>query len=125
MKERLTSFIDGLLLYDYILFGSVFVLFLLFVIIGIVVRQKLALSIMLITLAFGILLLGPTLGYIQMHKILFANTLVLNTQKKLEYTQAVVVKGKLTNDSSFDFKECLCGITNFSDNGYCVTHYYV
>jgi hypothetical protein len=106
MKEKITSFIDGLLIYDYILFGSVFFLFLLFVIIGIIVRKKLVVSILLVLLAFAILLLGPTLGYIVMHKMLFANSVTLTMQKKLEYTQAVVVKGSLINESRFNFTEC-------------------
>ncbi len=106
MKAKITAFIDGLIIYDYILLGSVFGLFILFIILGIVLRQKIALAIFIIFLSFVILLLGPTLGYIKMHEYLFKNSIELISQKKLLFTEAVVVKGKLTNDSKRFFKSC-------------------
>jgi len=106
MKHKISAFIESLITYDYILFGASFVLFLIFIILGIVLRRKLALAILFIFLAFGVLFLGPTLGYVKMHDTLFKNSTQLLSQKKLEFTQAVVVKGKITNESSRDFKEC-------------------
>ena len=41
-----------------------------------------------------------------MHKFLFKNSTQLISQKKLNFTQAVVVKGTLKNESKFDFKMC-------------------
>ena len=106
MKAKITAFIDGLILYDYILFGSIFALFILFIILGIVLRRKTGLAILLILLAFSLFILGPTLGYIKMHEYLFKNSTTLTSQKKLEFTKAVVVKGTLSNESKFDFKSC-------------------
>jgi hypothetical protein len=82
------------------------VLFLIFIILGIILRKKLVLTILFIFLAFVILLLGSTLGYIKMHDTLFKNSTELISQKRLEFTQAVVVKGRLTNESSREFTEC-------------------
>jgi len=106
MKHKLSAFIEGLITYDYILFAVSFVLFILFIIIGIVLRKKLTLAIIFVLLAFTVLLVGPTIGYIKMHEMIFKNSTELISQKRLEFTEAVVVKGKLINESSRDFKEC-------------------
>lgn len=106
MKHKILAFIEGLISYDYILFGASFVLFIVFIILGIVLRRKAALAVIIIFLAFAILLLGPTLGYVKMHDIIFKNSTELISQKRLEFTQAVVVKARLTNESDRDFAEC-------------------
>lgn len=106
MKEKITAFIENLITYDYILFASVFGLFFLFIIIAILFRKKTTLAVVFVLLSFFILLLGPTLGYIKMHEYLFKHSLELTSQKRLTFTQAVVVKGTLTNESNSDFKSC-------------------
>ena len=106
MKAKINAFIDGLIIYDYVLFGSAFVLFILFIILGLVLRKKLGLAIFLILLGFGILFIAPTFGYKQMHTYLFKNTTTLISQKKLSFTEAIVVKGSLTNESKFNFSRC-------------------
>jgi hypothetical protein len=106
MKLDATKFIDNLILQDYILFGSVFTLFVLFIILAIVLRKKLGLAIFFILLSICILFLGPTVGYIQMHKYLFKNKTIITHQKKLEFTKAVVIYGNITNESKFNFQEC-------------------
>lgn len=107
MKSKIQAFLETLIMYDYILFGASFILFILFIILGIVLRKKVGFAIFLILLAFSILLLGPTLGRQEMHSFLFHNITVLTSQKKLEFTEAIVVKGTLTNDSKFHFKSCI------------------
>jgi len=106
MKAKLTAFINELITYDYILFGSAFVLFILFIILGIVLRRKIVLAIFLILLSFTILIAGPTIGYVKMHDYIFKNSTEITSQKKLTFTQAVVVKGKITNESNRFFKSC-------------------
>ena len=106
LKTKITAFINELILYDYILFGTIFVLFILFIILGIILRRKMGLAIFLILLAFAIVFLGPTLGYKEMHKFLFKNSITITTQKKLTFTKAIVIKGVLTNESKFNFKSC-------------------
>jgi hypothetical protein len=106
MKEKITAFINNLILYDYILFGSVFALFILILILALVLRNKTAISAFLALLSFAILLLGPTLGYIKMHEFLFPTTLKLLSQKKLTYNPAIIVSGEVTNISKRNFKRC-------------------
>lgn len=106
MEAKITAFVDGLITYDYILFGGVFFLFFLFIILGILLRKKTAIAVFLILLGFLLLVLGPTLGYIKMHEFLFKNSTVLTAQKRLEFTQAVVVRGTVTNESKVDFESC-------------------
>ncbi len=107
MKAKLTAFLDSLILYDYILFGSVFVLFILFIILSIVLRKKVLLAVLLAIFSFSLLILGPTFGYVKMHEYLFKNSIKLISQKKLEFVSAIVVKGALTNESKFDFSSCV------------------
>ena len=58
MKAKITAFIDGLIIYDYILFGSVFALFILFIILAIVLRKKVALAVFLTLFSFIFLFVG-------------------------------------------------------------------
>ena len=106
MKAKITAFINELIMYDYILFGSVFVLFILFIVLGILLRKKTTVAVFFILLSFTILLAGPTIGYVKMHDYIFKNTTELISQKKLNFTQAVVVKAKVTNKSKQFFKRC-------------------
>jgi hypothetical protein len=106
MKAKITAFINELITYDYILFGSVFGLFILFIILGIVLRKKTALAILLILISFTILIAGPTVGYVKKHDYIFKNSPELTRQKNLNFTQAVVVKGKITNESDRFFESC-------------------
>ena len=106
MKAKITAFIDNLISYDYILFGSVFVLFLLFVIFSILLRKKIGKSLFFLFLSFVILFVGPTIGYQELHKYLFKSEVIILSEKKLSFTPAIVLKGSLKNISKFDFKEC-------------------
>jgi hypothetical protein len=106
MTEKITTFLNGLITYDYMLFGIVFTIFLLLIILGIVQRRKIVLALSFILLSFIILSVGSIVGYIQMHNYLFKNTSSITSQKKLTYTKAVVVYGVVKNISKFDFKSC-------------------
>ncbi len=106
MKENIKVFIEGLIQFDYILFGSSFVLFILLIILAILLRRTVALSLFIALLSFSTLFLAPTLGYIKMHEYLFKNNTQLLSQQKLIFTEAVVVKGTLSNESKFNFKVC-------------------
>ncbi len=106
MASKISTFINELISYDYVLFGGVFVLFILLIIFGIWQRKKVGLAVFFISLSFLILILGPTLGYLKMHNYLFKNDTQLSSQKKLNFTQAIVVKGTLLNESKFDFQTC-------------------
>ncbi len=92
--------------YDYMLFGGVFVLFLLFIILSIVLRRKIGLALFFLVFGFIILIVGPTVGYSEMHKYLFKSEVQITSQKRLLFTPAIVLKGSVKNVSKFDFKEC-------------------
>jgi hypothetical protein len=106
MKETITAFVKGLITYDYILFASVFTLFILFIVFSVLLKKKLILSLLFLILSFSILFVGPTIGYLKMHQFLFKNSVKLISQKKLSFVKAVVVKGTLKNESKYDFKSC-------------------
>ncbi|MDQ7068245.1 MAG: DUF2393 domain-containing protein [Sulfurimonas sp.] len=106
MKSKITSFIDALIMYDYILFAGSFFLFLLFIMLAILLRKRLFFGVVFVLLAFTILTLGPTLGYLKMHEYLFKNSVKLISQKRLSFSEAVVVIGTITNESKRDFSTC-------------------
>ena len=106
MQSKLTTFVEDLIFYDYILFGSAFILFILFITLGLILRKKIALAIFFILLGFGILFATPTYVYTMMHEYLFKNTTTLTQQKRLEYTDAIVLKGSISNESKFNFNAC-------------------
>jgi len=117
MKAKITAFINNLIIYDYVLFGSVFALFILFIVLAILLRRKQGISIFLVLLSFATLFVGPTFGYTQMHKYLFKNDLILTTQKKLSFTKAVVIKGTISNSSKFDSINCKIDVGAYKVTG--------
>lgn len=117
MKSKMAVFLEGLISYDYILFGSTFLLFILFIILAILLRKRVGLAMLLVTLSFGILIFAPTFGYVKMHEYLFKNSTELISQKKLHFTKAVVVKGTLSNESKVDFKSCKITASAFKVSG--------
>jgi len=106
MREKITAFIDSLIIYDYILFGSTFLLFLLLIVLAIVIRRRLKTALFLIFFAFLLITVGVFEGYIVMHKFLYKNSIKITYEKKLNFTKAVVLKGVLLNESKFDFRMC-------------------
>jgi len=106
LKAKIQEFINSLILYDYILFGSILILFVLLIVLAILLRHRLGLAVTMVLLAFVLFVAGPPLGYIELHKYLFKNEVTLIAKKELHFTPAVIVEGSLKNLSKFDFKEC-------------------
>ncbi len=117
MKEKITAFINNLIIYDYVLFGSILLLFILFIILAILLRKKLGLSIFLVLFSFIFLLVSPFVAYKQMHEYLFVNELVLTTQKRLKFTEAIVIKGTISNISKFKSIDCQITATTHKVTG--------
>ncbi|MDH4944515.1 DUF2393 domain-containing protein [Sulfurimonas sp. C5] len=105
-SSKFQNFVDGLVTQDFILFGSILVLFILLIVLALFMREKLKTAIFLVLLAFTIVVLGPSYGYIKLHEYIFKNKVEFLSQKKLNFVEAVVVKGKVTNISTRDFREC-------------------
>ncbi len=117
MANKITTFIEEMITYDYILFGGVFAVFILLIILVILLRKNTGIAILLFLLSFSIIILGPTLGYIKMHEYLFANTTTLTAQKKLTFTKAIVVHGTLKNESKFNFSTCKIKVSAYKVSG--------
>ncbi len=107
MIEKIEAFLDGLIVYDYILFGTLFSVFVLLMALGIILRRKIVLALVLILLSFILLGVGSVVGYTQMHKFLYKNSTSITSQKKLTFSEAVVVHGVVKNISKFDFESCV------------------
>ena len=106
IREKIIAFVHHLLIYDYILFGVAFTLFLLFIILAILLRNRFGIAIFCVLLGFTFLVGGPTIGYIELHKYLFKNSTKLISQKRLHFVDAILVRGSLRNESKFNFTEC-------------------
>lgn len=106
MESKITTFLQELILYDYVLFGGGFILFILFITLGLILRKKMLIAIFFILLGFGTLIATPTYLYKMMHEYLFKNTTTLTQQKRLEYTDAIVLKGHIINESKLNFNAC-------------------
>jgi hypothetical protein len=117
MTGTITKFINELIVYDYILFGTLFLLFILFVTLGILFRNRGAFAILLILFAFAQLLIGSTYGYIKMHEHIFKNETSIVSQKKLNFTQAIVLYGLVKNISDRDFSSCQITATVYKNSG--------
>lgn len=123
MNNILATFIDELIIYDYILFSGVFSLFILLFILGLILRKKAVKAIVLIFSAFFVLLVGSTLGYLKMHEYLFNNSISLISQKKLTFSQAVVVYATVKNNSNFDFENCKISAMVYKVSGNAIKDY--
>jgi len=69
-------------------------------------RNRFGIALFCVLLGFTFVVAGPTVGYIELHKYLFRNATTLISQERLHFVDAIVVQGKLSNESQFDFKEC-------------------
>lgn len=120
MKAKIIDFIHHLIIYDYFLFGGIFVLFILLLVLAIALRHKMALAVLFVILAFGILTAGSVVGYIQLHQYLFKNKIILHEVKALQFTEALLIKGDINNTSKRPFKECsvYAGVYKVSHNRY-------
>lgn len=123
MSFSIATFIEELIVYDYILFGSTFFIFILLVIIAILKRNKTYMSIFLFLLAFSIAILSPTVIHTQMHKALFKNSVTITDKKELTYTNAVVVYAKIKNISDVDFSICKIKANAYKVSGNSIKDY--
>ena len=106
MTEQLTAFLDELILYDYLLLGGTVLLFILCLLLAVLLRKRLLLFFPMLLLALLVISAGPTVGYTKLHAIIFKNTVTLNEIKALEFTEALLIRGTLKNDSKRDFDTC-------------------
>lgn len=120
MKERVIDFIHRLLVYDYLLFGGIALLFILLMVMAVFFRHRTALAVTIVVISFIVLTVGPVVGYIQLHKYLFMNTVTVTEVKKLEFTEALLIRGSINNRSKRSFQECTLqsGVYKVTHNRY-------
>lgn len=106
MKSAIIDFINRLLIYDYLLFGGVILLFILLLLLAVVLRERLAIAVVSVISAFLVLTAGSYVGYMVMHHYLFKHRVTLTEVRPLEFTQALLIRGTLTNLSRRTFTEC-------------------
>jgi hypothetical protein len=109
-----------MLIYDFLLFGGIILLFILILIAAVVLREKIALAVFLVFVAFGVLTAGSFAGYATLHHYLFKHQITLKEVKALQFTEALLVKGEITNLSKRTFTECTLhvGVYKVTHNPY-------
>ena len=115
MKEKLLAFLHTLTVYDFIYFGAVFLLFVLLILLTLLLRKKITLALFVLLLAILDLAIGLTFGFGFFHDYIFKNSITVTKAKKLHFMQAVVIEGKLKNESKFDFKSCRLTATIYKE----------
>ncbi len=106
MKEQLLLYLHDLTKFDYIYFVAVFVIFILLILLVLLLRKKATLALSLLLIALLEISLAPTIGHSYFHTFLYKNSIELTKVKRLQFVKALVIEGKLTNESKFDFKSC-------------------
>jgi len=97
LKIALQAFIETLHMYDYILFAISGALFLLLLFLAILLCSKVGVSLILVIVSFIILISVPIFGYNTIHNSIYKTKLSDLSIKRLEFSEAVVIKGRMTN----------------------------
>ena len=113
MKEKILEFIHGLTNYDYILFATLFFVFLLLLFLTLLLRKRAFFASVFLLLSLATLFVGPFVGYIQLHDYLYKNSSNITEIKALEFSPALVVIGNITNESQRDFSTCKINVNIF------------
>lgn len=106
VRSFITDFINTLTNYDYIGFILAFVLFVLFLILALMLRKKIKLAFLLMSLAFLSLFMAPVAMHILVKKTLFKNEAKIELVKKLHYSDTLLIKGTLLYKGSYEAKHC-------------------
>lgn len=106
LKTLIQNFVATLHNYDYIMFAISGALFFLILLLAIIFRKKVGLSLFLILLSFVIIIAGPIFSYNYIHSTMFKAEISNLQIKELEFSEALVVKGTLTNFGTKDLKKC-------------------
>ena len=106
LKSTIESFVASLHTFDYILFAISGALFLLILLLAIILRKKIGLSLILVLISFIIIIAGPIVGYQYIHATLYKTELSELIIKRLEFTEALVIKGKVKNLGKQTYHRC-------------------
>lgn len=125
IKSTLLDFADSLHTYDYVFFAAFGAVYLLMLLLAIVLRKRVGLSLFLVLLAFVVIIAGPIFGYQYTHGKLYKTEISDLMIKKLEFSEALVIKGRLKNLGQQAFVKCTVtanaceGATNFFEEILC------
>lgn len=107
LRSNLQAFISSLHTYDYILFGAVGAFFLLLLLLAIVLRKNIVTSLFLVLFALIVIVAGPIAGYKYIHATVYKAEISNLLIKKLEFTEALIIKGQLRNVGKQSYSRCI------------------
>lgn len=117
LKSALQGFADSLHTYDYILFAAFGALYLLILLLAIVLRKRAGLSLFLVLLAFVVIIVGPVWGYHYTHGKLYATEISEQAAKKLEFSEVLIITGKLKNLGMQSYSRCTLTASSYKAPG--------
>lgn len=100
------TYLANLSVYDYLGLSAIFLLFTLLFVLAIALKKHWVLSFLLILIGFTLLAASPMLLNFGMRHSAKQADITIYQGKKLQYTQAVLIHGALTNNGVLDFKRC-------------------
>ena len=106
INQYFQNFTDALTIYDYLGFVLLFLLFLLSILLAIFARNKAGVAIFFALIAFTLLIAGPFGVKIAFDKIIRANSVEITKTQILNFSDALVVDGKIQNIGKVDFSKC-------------------
>lgn len=109
-KEELLPFAKdfaaNLSLYDYIGFAVGFILFILFFMIAIVVRKRIAAFLFFLFMALAVPFATPFGIKYTMNNYIKTTKISITTNKRLKFVDAILLEGNITNTGMMHYKKC-------------------
>ncbi len=120
ITDYFNDFVSAMTLYDYLGMALLVLFFIFFIVLAVSLRQKTAAAIFFSLLAFVTLLAGPFGVKEGFDELIRKTDTTISEYKKLNYSNALVVKGKLKNSGKIDFSRCKLHVRvlKVSDNKY-------
>jgi len=115
MKEKLLDFLHSLSTYDFLYFAAVLVGFILLILFSLLLRKKPTIALLMLLCSLLELSLAPTIGFNYFHNYLYTNKITIEKAFKLQFVNAVLIEGNITNQSNFNFKSCKIKATILKD----------
>lgn len=110
MQQKVTQFFhnfaDALTIYDYLALTLLLLLFLLCIVLAIFARNRAGLAVFFALIAFTLLVAGPFGVKIALDSIIRSNSIEITNVQKLNFSDALVIDGTLTNKGKVNFSKC-------------------
>lgn len=110
MQEKIinyfNNFAQSLTMYDYLGFAILLLVFILFIVLAILARNRIGTALFFSLFAFMLLIAGPFGVKFGFDQLIRKNSVGVEDYKKLVYSDSVTVDLNITNKGKIDFSKC-------------------